>query len=35
MVLALALLVFPTWLAAHEAGGDKRLPVIGRLRNSR
>ena len=28
VVLALALLVFPTWLAAHEAGGDKRRPVI-------
>jgi protein SCO1/2 len=27
--LGLALLVFPTLLAAREAGGDKRLPVIG------
>ena len=29
LVLALALLAFPTWLSAHEASGDKRLPVIG------
>ena len=29
VLLALALLVFPTWLEAHDAGGDKRLPVIG------
>ena len=29
VLLALASVVFPTWLAAHEAGGDKRLPVIG------
>jgi protein SCO1/2 len=28
-VLALALLALPASLAAHEAGGDKRLPVIG------
>lgn len=29
VLLASALLVFPTWLEAHDAGGDKRLPVIG------
>ena len=28
-LVALALFAFPTWLWAHEAGGDKRLPVIG------
>src|ERR1700730_18433673 len=28
-LLALALPVFPALLAAHEAGGDQRLPVIG------
>jgi protein SCO1 len=28
-LLATALLVIPAWLSAHEAGGDKRLPVIG------
>src|SRR5271166_3689362 len=28
-LLALALLTFPASLAAHDAGGDKRLPVIG------
>jgi protein SCO1/2 len=28
-LLALALLAFPPSLPAHEAGGDKRLPVIG------
>jgi protein SCO1/2 len=29
LVLALAVLVFPALVQAHEAGGDKRLPVIG------
>jgi protein SCO1 len=29
LLIALALLAFPEWLLAHEAGGDKRLPVIG------
>jgi protein SCO1/2 len=29
VVLALALLVFPAWLSAHEAASDKRLSVIG------
>jgi protein SCO1 len=28
-LLALALFAFPAGLSAHEAGGDKRLPVIG------
>jgi protein SCO1/2 len=28
-LLTLALLTFPARLSAHEAGGDKRLPVIG------
>ena len=32
-LVALALVAFPTWLSAHEAGGDKRLPVIGRAAN--
>jgi protein SCO1 len=29
VTLALVLLASPIWLSAHEAGGDKRLPVIG------
>jgi protein SCO1 len=29
VLLALAVLAFPAALPAHEAGGDKRLPVIG------
>jgi protein SCO1 len=29
LLLAFALLAFATALSAHEAGGDKRLPVIG------
>src|SRR5467141_2759697 len=29
LLLALAVLVFPAALPAHEAGGDRRLPVIG------
>jgi protein SCO1/2 len=29
VLLALALLAFPAPLLAHEAGGDKRLPIIG------
>jgi protein SCO1/2 len=29
LLVALALAAFPAWLAAHEAGGDKGLPVIG------
>jgi protein SCO1 len=29
LIIALAMLVLPVSLPAHEAGGDKRLPVIG------
>src|SRR5262249_20465172 len=29
LLLTLAMLAFPAGLSAHEAGGDKRLPVIG------
>jgi protein SCO1/2 len=29
LLLSVALLAFPGWLAAHEVGGNKRLPVIG------
>ncbi|HWX64545.1 SCO family protein, partial [Bradyrhizobium sp.] len=29
LLVALALVAFPALLPAHEAGGDKRLPMIG------